>query len=214
MTYSKTLIVLAKSIKKRGFCIAGKEIETHKWVRPVKESPFSNDECDNLSNQNRPIKVLDIVEMTFIEKSPKNYQPENEKVDMNVRWRLMNNFQIENLDSLIDKYDFLDLIKNSQFHKFTLNSLKLQSSLQLIKLSKTNSAKIIYQLAYNQKYYRPKLQFNYKGISYTLPITDPTIPNSNQRKTPRNLENAYITIGIGEKFNNNHYILVVFLKEI
>ena len=94
MTYSRTLVVLAKSIKKGDFCIAGKNIETYDWIRPVKDCPFSGEELCNLSNTTDQLKVFDVVEMTFIEKVPEVYQPENELVDMNVKWRYLDDFQI------------------------------------------------------------------------------------------------------------------------
>jgi len=217
MTYSRTLVVLAKSIKKGGFCIAGKDIETNNWVRPVKDTPFTGTELCNLSNRTDPIEIFDIVEMTFIKQNPKVYQPENELVDMNVKGRYLEEFQIGHLETLIDgnQKDFLDLVKNRSIHKDNIKGLNLQNSLQLIRISNSNDARIIYyQPDINQNYFKPRLKFNYKGFSYNLPITVPTIPNLNRRIEPKILENAYITIGIGEEYRKNHYILVVMLKEI
>ena len=31
----KTIVILAKSIKHQHFCIAGKDLETRQWIRPV-----------------------------------------------------------------------------------------------------------------------------------------------------------------------------------
>ena len=216
MTYSRTLVVLAKSIKNRNFCIAGKDTETHNWVRPVKDCPFSGEELCNLSDRSDPINVLDVVKMTFIEKIPEIFQPENELVDMNVKWSYLGNIQIEDLGTLIDgkQNTFLNQIKNRYIPKSLIESLNLQNSLQLIRITNSNDAKIIYQLAYSQKYYKPKLQFIYKEIQYTLPITDPIISISSRRRKPKILEDAYITIGVGGEFRNSHYIYVVMLREI
>lgn len=216
MTYSRTLVVLAKSIKKRNFCIAGKNTETYDWVRPVKGTPFTGEELCNLSNRSDQIKVFDVVEMTFIKEVPEVFQPENELVDMNTKWRYLGDFQIRDLDTIIDRnqYDLLDQVKDRIIHKANICSLNLQTSLQLIKISNSNDAKIIYQLEFNKKYFKPKLHFNHKGISYTLPITDPTIPISYQRKKSKSLENAYVAIGIGEEYLNAHYIFVIMLREI
>jgi len=216
MTYSKTLVVLAKSKKKRALCIAGKETMTTNWVRPVKGNPFTSDELCNLANRTDPIKILDIVEMTFIEESPEVHQPENELVDMSVKWRYLGEFQVEHLEKFIDrnKNDFLDQIKNRCIHKNNIEGLNLQNSLQLIRITNSNDARIIYKQNFFHTNYKPRLRFNYRGILYNLPITDLTIPKSNRRIEPRIIENGYITIGIGEEFNNNHYLLVVMLKEI
>lgn len=216
MTYSKTLIVLAISTKHLGFCIAGKDIETNNWVRPVKGTSFKREELCNLLHQTDPIKIFDIVEMTFKKETPEDHQPENELVDMNVKWKYLGEFQIRHLDKLIDidQNDFLNLIQSRSINNYKIKTLNLQNSLRLIKLTKSNDARMIYQIAFNQKEYKPRLDFNYKGINYNLPITDPTIPKSDQKLNPRILENAYITIGIGEEFEYSHYILVVMLKEI
>jgi len=216
MTYSRTLIVLAKSNKHGGYCIAGKDFKTGKWVRPVKDTPFTGDELCNLSNRTDPIKTLDIVQMTFIEENPEVHQPENELVDINVKWRYLGEFQVESLDTLKDGYqnDLLHLVKNSFIRKNYVMNLNLQNSLQLIKITNSNDARIIYQEGYFKNKYKPRLLFEYEGNSYNLPITDSTIPNLKQRKDPKIIENAYITIGIGEEFNYKHYILVVMLKQI
>ena len=218
MTYSKELIILAKSIKKGGFCIAGKNLNNYEWVRPVKDSPFSTNDLCNSLNHNYPIEVFSIVEMTFIRKNPKKYQPENEIVDMNLEWNYSGEFNIANLDDLIDgnETDFLDKIRNNRIPANLINKLNLKNSLQLIKITKSNGAKVIYQEVnyYGRDYYKPRFKFNYKGISYDLAMTVPNIQNSNSFILPRTIENAYITIGIGEKYRRNHYILVVMLTEI
>lgn len=218
MTYSKELIILAKSIKKGGFCIASKNLNNYEWVRPVKDSPFSTNDLCNSHNYNYPIEVFSIVEMTFIRKNPKKYQPENEIVDMNLEWNYLGEFNIANLDALIDEKetDFLDKIKNNQIPANLINKLNLKNSLQLIKITKSNGARVFYKEVnyYGRDYYKPRLKFNYKGISYDLAMTVPNIQNSNSFILPRTIENAYITIGIGEKFRRNHYILVVMLTEI
>ncbi len=216
MAYSRTLIVLAKSTKHRGFCIAGKDFKTSKWVRPVKDNPFTGDELCNLSNRTDPIKTLDIIEMTFIKENPEVHQPENELVDLNVKWRYLGEFQVGHLDKLIDgdQNDLLQLVKKNYIQKYQIKNLNLQNSLQLIEISNSNHARIIYRLGFFGNIYKPRLIFDYKGNSYDLPIKDPTVPELKQRKEPLILENAYITIGIGEEFNYKHYILVVMLKEI
>jgi len=214
MSYTKRLVILAKSRKLQGYCIAGKNYETHDWIRPVKELPFTTEECCNISDRGRSIQVFDIVEMTFIEESPKNYQPENETVDMDVEWRLIGNFQIENLNSLTDTYDVLNLIQNNVLHRPRLPSLNLQNSLQLIRISEDNDAQIFYRLDYNGAYYKPRLKLSYKESIYDLPITDPLIPLESSSIAPRTLRNAYITIGIGAPYNNQHFVLVVMLREI
>ncbi|KKL79645.1 hypothetical protein LCGC14_2012720, partial [marine sediment metagenome] len=168
MTYSKTLVVLAKSAKKRNFCIAGKNIETNEWVRPVKGSPFTGDELCNLSNRTDAINVFDIVEMTFLKESPEVHQPENELVDMNINWRYLGEFQSENLDTLIDgdQNDFIHLVKYSSIHKANIRSLNLPNSLQFIRITNSNEARIIYQLNFYGTSYTPRLIFNYRGMSY------------------------------------------------
>lgn len=214
MSYSKRLIILAKSKKHQSYCIAGKDYKTHDWIRPVKNSPFTTKECCNLSDSDRSIRVFDIIEMTFIEKNPKDHQPENETVDMNVKWRSLGTYNIRDLDRLIDTYDLLNTVQDNEFHRTRLDSLNLKRSLQLIRISEEHNAKLFYQQAYGGTYYKPRLKFNHEGINYNLPITDPLISLSLSSRTPQNLRNAYITIGIGEPYRKKHYIFVVMLREI
>ncbi|HUU76890.1 MAG TPA: hypothetical protein VMX55_01000 [candidate division Zixibacteria bacterium] len=216
MTYLKTLIILAKSKKKGRYCIAGKNLADGNWVRPVKSSPFTSYELKNISNLTRELETLDILKMSFKEKSPQIHQPENEQVDMDIEWSFINKYPIDKLDKIVDgnNNDFLNIIRDINLHKDKLKKISLHNSLQLIKLTSDNEAKLFYSYDQIRDYFKPRLKFKYKGVDYSLPITDPDIGLAYEPRESKSIRNAYITIGIGEEFNQYHYILVVMFKEI
>jgi len=191
-------------------------MDTYNWIRPVKNTPFTSNELCNLSNHTGPIKILDIIEMTFIEENPEVHQPENEFVDMNVEWRYLGEFPFENLENLVEEnpYDFVDVVQDNSISANDIAALNLQNSLQLIRITNSNEARIIFRYNSFQSLYKPRLMFNHRGIPYNLPIKDVTLPDLNRGKDPTILRNAWITIGIGENFEGKHYLLVVMLKDI
>ena len=216
MPYSRRLVILAKSRKRGRICIAGIDMDARNWIRPVKNTPFTSNELCNLSNHTDPIKILDIIEMTFIAETPEDHQPENEFVDMNVEWRYLGEFPIEDLENLAEEnpYDLVDAVRYKSISANDIAGLDLQNSLQLIRITNSSEARIIYQYNSFQSLYKPRLTFNHRGIHYILPITDITFPDLNSRRDPAILRNAWITIGIGENYKGDHYLLVVMLKDI
>ena len=75
------LIILAASAKYNNFCVAGVDIETGKWIRPISERE-DLEEAVPLEDLEYPdgskVELLDVVEIKFSDRSANNpIQPEN-----------------------------------------------------------------------------------------------------------------------------------------
>ncbi|MCA1604853.1 MAG: hypothetical protein LC775_05125 [Acidobacteria bacterium] len=87
MVVTKKLVCLANSRKHNGRCIAGIEIESKKWIRPV--SNRSGHEVSVLERQYRngvEPQVLDLISVSLVEARPIEFQRENWLLDPAVRW--------------------------------------------------------------------------------------------------------------------------------
>ena len=88
----KEILILAKSFKKGGKCIAGRELVGSatspglgNWIRPVVGSgPVGNRVC--VLDSGRPVQVLDLVRIKMIRYAGIPGQPENYLIDAGVPW--------------------------------------------------------------------------------------------------------------------------------
>ena len=77
----RKLIILAASAKYNNFCVAGVDIDTGAWIRPISEKP-ELEEAVPLEDLKYPdgsrVELLDVVEIKFSDRSANNpIQPEN-----------------------------------------------------------------------------------------------------------------------------------------
>ena len=87
MAYTKTILCLAASRKHGGYCIAGKDIKTGEWIRPVSSRPdeeISNNECT--MRNGTQATLLDIIEIPLLREIPSSYQSENHLIDPSGKW--------------------------------------------------------------------------------------------------------------------------------
>lgn len=206
------IIVLAKSIKNSGFCVAGKSTSTGQWIRPV-STPEGGELTKNqtmacFTNAKGeyccyPCKPLQKIRITFLRHIPLDYQWENYLINENVAW--IQNYKItkseleQYLDNPIDLWGQRDYILQGQ--NLERNSLYLIRA-QNLRLYRNN---------YNKR----KVSFLYNQISYDLSCTDPNFDSLIQRQD-LNTNSAILCISLVQPlaYNSNgineirHYKLV------
>ena len=77
----RKLVILAESAKYNNFCVAGIDIDTGEWIRPISEKT-ELEEAVPLDDLKYPdgsrVELLDVVEIKFSDRSANNpIQPEN-----------------------------------------------------------------------------------------------------------------------------------------
>jgi hypothetical protein len=75
------IIVLARSKKLGGLCVAGISTDTGRWVRPVSAHPHGQLEPGHCAIGRRPPSLLDVVELRYVEPLENPAQPENVLID-------------------------------------------------------------------------------------------------------------------------------------
>ena len=78
----KRVIILAKSNKFSGYCVAGFDIDSKKYIRLAPKNEPNNPqtsllEADLRYSNNEPISVLDIVKCTVVKQAADKHQTEN-----------------------------------------------------------------------------------------------------------------------------------------
>ena len=109
----RKLIILAESAKYNNFCVAGVDVDTGKWIRPISEKP-ELEEAVPLEDLEYPdgtrVELLDVVEIKFSDRAVNNpIQPENFFYNEKYFWQKVDRVTLQ---ELIDKrgYDLRDKI--------------------------------------------------------------------------------------------------------
>lgn len=169
----KKVIILTKSLKNGGYCVAGIDIETKKLVRLVSDDEKSYGALTdtNMKTKNGEIvKPLDLVKIPIKSEKPLEFQPENILIDVNESWEKI--IRYNNINEVINACDFKDLNCDSKIfydkhHFLVLNEMKeINKSLILIQVDNLNF--------YINERKKTKVNFIYKEQCYNkMSVTDP-----------------------------------------
>ena len=188
-----TLAIFANSVKHGQHCIAGKCIETKKWLRPVSNKNGGELSRDQIMYTNKfgrwQVKNLQKIEMS-LSHCPLINQPENyligksewiQKYSLKEHELLDYIDEPENLWGKTDRVDYQCIMDRKVLIKNSLYLVNVED----LKLIKTGS---------NQR----RGRFIYRGISYTLACTD-----SNFDKIYKNnnyFQNSILCLSLGEAY--------------
>lgn len=204
--FYKEIICLANSYKiSPGRCIAGKDVTSYEWIRPVSASEKGELSVSQISFPDGKIpQLLDVVKIPFDVLKPLACQPENILIGSG-RWEKTGEFQKNKLAELCDKPEniwFNEKYYNDKIQVEYFEKVKIESSLFLIKPS---SLKILQDK-------KSRAIFEYNTVKYDLAITDPVIKDEFNKKDKGeydiDVKDAYLCISLGEPFQGFCYKLV------
>ena len=209
----KTIVILANSVKHSQHCVAGKDIITKKWIRPVKniegcELSHEQAKCKN-PHGIFPISVLQKIEIEFSCNAPLINQPENYVITDCV-WLQRYKLERNELNAFLDNPEILWDNESSSgsgsndridYNKILNENIKINQSLYLI--SPDSSTVLVTTNIENKK--RIRVSFTYRDVFYNLATTDPVIwkEYSSRETGEYQFENPKILcISLGEKFDD------------
>ena len=111
--FIKKLIILAESAKFNNYCVAGVDVDSGKWIRPISEMPELEDAVpiDDLEYPDGShVELLDVVEIKFSDRTADNpIQPENFFYNSKYFWQKVGQVTLQELIDLRG-FDFRDRI--------------------------------------------------------------------------------------------------------
>lgn len=136
----KEIVVFANSVKHKSSCIAGKYINSQKWVRPV----YDNDGAEIPVNQTKilnqktnkiwDLKVLQKIKIDISHSAPLKHQPENWVINEN-QWTDHYKISLDDISNYLDYPESLWGNGNCvSYHDINENKITIDSSLYLIKV--------------------------------------------------------------------------------
>lgn len=205
----KEIVVFANSVKHKSSCIAGKYINSQKWVRPV----YDNDGAEIPVNQTKilnqktnkiwDLKVLQKIKIDISHSAPLKHQPENWVINEN-QWTDHYKISLDDISNYLDYPESLWGNGNCvSYHDINENKITIDSSLYLIKVEN-----IKLYIVEKEGKKKGRASFIYNEIKYDLAVTGreffPIIGNNNKFL----LEKAILCISLGEVYRDYCYKLV------
>ena len=216
---TKRIVCLANSRKLQGRCIAGREIVAGRpgtWIRPVSARHHQEvSEYERQYQDGGDPKLLDIIDVPLLAHRPKDFQQENWLLDPKYYWTKIDTCSREDLEQFCEPGG---LLWRSGSHTYNGQNDQIPeqqaaeetSSLKLIHVDAVRLRVFAPGEAFGNSKRRVQASFHFSGIEYALWVTDPNIerPYLAGEDGHYELGECYLTISLGEPFNDHCYKLV------
>lgn len=186
MTFSKTLICLANSVRNQKHCVAGKEwtdAGPGKWIRPIHSEADQEISTADQTYQNgkHPIPG-DLFKLTIKRPYPDGNQTENHIIDRSKKWEAAGRASWSEIEACIDADvdtiwtvgDSSNLGENDKI--LARDRRQIDSSLMLVR-----PVNFVLHVAkeYNSfdgtNKWRGRVRFSFNGVTYRFVVTDPVM---------------------------------------
>jgi len=202
----KEIICLANSRKNRNHRIAGKEVGSCEWIRPVSSSGKGElaDSEIRYSNGSLP-EVLDVMRILYEKVCPNEYQPENILISKE-KWEHLGRFKEDELDKICDNPKDIWIVEGEKTDRIPADFFKcnkLGGSLLLIRIKSLEFERYDYRS-------KPRLRgiFEYNNIQYNIGVTDPVYEAKYSSQKigfyKFNAKKIYLCISLGEPFDKDN----------
>jgi hypothetical protein len=212
------IVCLANSRKMQGRCISGRELVKGKpgaWIRPVSDRDSKEvSEYERQYKDGSDPKVLDIIRVPLLKHCPKGWQSENWLLDSEKYWAKADRFSKKDLPNLLETAGPLWLNGHQTFHgvndRIPANLTgTLKSSLKLIR-AQVHLKVFVPGKDFGDNKRKVQAHFEYDSQEYAFYVTDPVIEREYlaQKDGQYDLGNCYLTISLGEIYNDFAYKFV------
>ena len=190
----KEIIVFASSVMRGGRCVAGKEIESKQWIRPVSRKgggALNKTQC-TVSGGKDPVRPLQKIEIDVGSYCPLVNQPENWLIGKE-GWNYIGEITSEEIGPYLDSPDSLWGTGNEvPYSEIASGNMTIEQSLYLVKISELQLDRPDIDLK------KTKASFYYKGKQYKLGFTDPDFED--HRNWPHYQEEGMLCVSLAGKY--------------
>lgn len=231
---TKTLCILANSIKFSGRCIAGMEVEltddgkwhlARNWIRPLSQREGGEiNSLESRLNNNRQPAILDLVEIPLVAPAQIEGQPEDWFIERNSPWNYRGRFAPDVLGRLLEDPENLWLEFPHQSDRVSPAFLRKHRlpSLYLIQASDLRIAITEFVDDSGQTKKKRRARFCHEGVNYDLALTDPEMQRQYFPDFPRTDAgtiadgpdpDSILCVSLAPEFRGHHYKLVAGVIE-
>ena len=195
----KEIVVFANSVRSGKHCVAGKEIESKQWIRPVSPNggEISTAKC-TVSGGKSPVRPLQKIEIDVdYPHTSIKHQPENWLIGSD-EWEHIGEITRGEIGPYLDSPDTLwgagDRVPYSEIED---GKMTIEQSLYLVKVSELQ----LYRRTLNFGRIQIRASFSYKRERYNLSCTDPCFKE--HPNWPHYQEEEVLCVSLaGEKFES------------
>jgi len=235
-TEFKRIVVLANSIKKHARCVAGRDVgvgsglTTGGWVRPISgESEGELEPRHMRVNDNRPLKVLAIVDVPVTHRMRDPVHPEDWIVDATRSWKRVGQLTPGNVEEFEEYPIDLWLESPSNTDRATGAFLRKRPKHQSLYLVRPSELRIELSFVHNQfkkvDQKRTRAKFSYCRHEYEMGLTDPiftdryctAFPSLGAKPStvrPPYQDECLLCVSLTPEFNGYHYKVVAAILEL
>ena len=195
------MICLANSRKIRERCIAGIDVNTGEWVRPVRDNGGALTFSDIKYRDGSIPRVLDIIDVPVLERQPLYYQPENWVIDSDYHWDKVDQLPVNQLFSYCENKPYIFDSKNDRLSEYEAKNMPDPRSLILIMVKDVCFEK---RWPVVGQYPQLRAKFEYNRTFYDLAVTDLSLENKFKGGG----------VGIGEYPKKGNFLLTISLGEL
>lgn len=202
----KILVILAKSAKYRNYCVAGIELSTNKWIRPISHDEKTQDAvtaAELTYADNTEAQILDVVEIDFEDMRVENpVQPEN--FFFKGTWKKLARWNLSDVEKFcgLDATDFIFYDDSRRLELSTLENFDRKKSLLILPLENIS---VSIEIRNNEKKFRAN--FIYGGINYeNFGVGDISLRNKFSEKPCGSFfvtEKAVATLSLTNTYKDN-----------
>ena len=162
----KLIVILAKSAKHSNYCVAGIELSTNKWIRPISHDKTIEDAvtaAELTYSDNTEAQILDVAEIDFEDTPAQNkIQPEN-SFFKNVTWKKFGSWNLSDVEKFcgFDSTDFIFYDTSRRLELSTLENVNRQKSLLILPIENIS---IVTEIRNDEKKFQAN--FSYGGVNY------------------------------------------------
>ncbi len=214
----KEMVCLANSYKLQHRCVAGKEVNGFKWIRPVSNRETGELDLGQIRFEDGGIpKLLDVVKFPTSSPRPNYFQPENILIQESHYWCKTGDFPIERIDELLDFPETLWHNNGGKNDNVPTDIFQKESASASLYFIKPQTFKI-HNIERSTGSIQTRAIFAYSRVVYNLVVTDPEAKDefSKLGKGDYSLDkDVYLCISLGEEFQGCHYKLIasVIMRE-
>ena len=190
------LIILTKSSKYGGYCVAGIDMQTHRWVRLVTDDEsvdgaLTDDDCRYRDHTD--MEELDIVRVQdAVPCGNRGHQSENHYFNRGYYFEQIGTYPASDLSKLLSPYPY-PVVLGNMYERISQREMNMDHSLELIYVKDLD-------IRYNENR-KLKASFLYNGIRYqNFSVTDPALYGRNQ-----DISCAVLAVSLGNRPYNGFY---------
>jgi hypothetical protein len=189
----KKVFIMTKSVKDRGYCVAGIDVENGEWIRFVSSKSGNAIEKEVMDDEKDPIEVLDVIAVNLEKHVPHKCQTENWLLDIDTPIIKQGIFSLNSLLRIkpLDRPDYIFVNDKSELEISEIRGLK--NSLSMIEADC-----IVFDTSMKgDGRHHQKIKFKYNGSDYAICLTDPQFRKEEMDEFP--LKKAIVVISISSE---------------